>query len=357
MANCFPDHKLNPLPTIVNLQPPDRFKVANAFWRGLQKIGLTPVAVLRQSRLPVTLYDGEKNLVSTEQFFALWRAVSELSADPAAGLNLGRQLEAESYHPLLIAALHSRDYRDCLNRMARYKQFCSPEQMRITETKDEALIEFAWLHSTEEEPPRLTDAAFSIVVELGRRGSGASIRPKRVELMRAADPSRSYETHFQCPIKYRSRRNALILHRADLDRIFTTHNAELVEMLGSQLEKELAGRQAQARLGERVKWILKRLLAGNRPDILTVARELGLSSRTLQRKITEEGANFRQLLLETRKELVREYLVQPAIEITEAAYLLGYDDPNSFFRAFRSWEGTTPAHWRSLHQPSKGGRN
>jgi AraC-like DNA-binding protein len=341
----------------VNSQPPDRFKVANAFWRGLQKIGLTPVAVLRQSRLPVTLYDGEKNLVSTEQFFALWKAVEELSADPAAGLKLGSQLDAESYHPLLIAALHSRDYRDCLARMARYKQFCSPEQMQITETKDEAVIEFAWLHSTGKEPLRLTDAAFAIVVELGRRGSGAPLRPKRVELRRPAEPVKPYETHFQCPIKYRARRNALILHRVDLDRIFITHNADLVEMLGSQLEKELAGRTAQTRLGERVKWILKRLLAGNRPDILTVARELGLSSRTLQRKITEEGANFRQLLLEARKELVREYLTQPAIEITEAAYLLGYDDPNSFFRAFRSWEGTTPAQWRSLQKTPRVGRN
>jgi hypothetical protein len=54
---------------------PDRFKVANAFWIGLGKIGLTPAKVLSQTRLPVTLYDGKKNLVTTAQFFALWRAV------------------------------------------------------------------------------------------------------------------------------------------------------------------------------------------------------------------------------------------------------------------------------------------
>jgi AraC-like DNA-binding protein len=79
-----------------------------------------------------------------------------------------------------------------------------------------------------------------------------------------------------------------------------------------------------------------------------VAKELGMSARTLQRRITDEGATFRQLLLEARQELARQYLTQSSIEITEAAYLLGYDDANSFHRAFKTWEGTTPGHWRSL---------
>jgi hypothetical protein len=58
----------------MTVQVPDRFKAANAFWIGLTKIGLTPAAVLSQARVPVTVYDGKKNLVTTAQFFALWRA-------------------------------------------------------------------------------------------------------------------------------------------------------------------------------------------------------------------------------------------------------------------------------------------
>ena len=72
---------------------PDRFKAANAFWIGLAKIGLTPAAVLSQARLPLTVYDGKKNLVTTAQFFALWRAVGELSADPTAGLKIATQID------------------------------------------------------------------------------------------------------------------------------------------------------------------------------------------------------------------------------------------------------------------------
>ena len=61
---------------------PDHFKAANAFWIGLSKIGLTPAAVLSQARVPLTVYDGKKNLVTTAQFFALWRAVGELLLTP-----------------------------------------------------------------------------------------------------------------------------------------------------------------------------------------------------------------------------------------------------------------------------------
>src|SRR5437868_2015623 len=82
----------------MTVQVPDRFKVPNALWVGLAKIGLTPAAVLRQARVPATVFDGEKSLVTTAQFFALWRAAGELSSDPAAGLKLATQIDVGNRH-------------------------------------------------------------------------------------------------------------------------------------------------------------------------------------------------------------------------------------------------------------------
>ena len=115
------------------------------------------------------------------------------------------------------------------------------------------------------------------------------------------------------------------------------------------------GRARKSILGQ-VKWVLRRLLSGSRPDLLMIAKELGMSERTLQRRITEEGTTFRQLLNETRHELVRQYLGNASVEITEAAFLIGYEDPNSFYRAFRSWEGKTPAEWRAANERRKSKR-
>jgi AraC-like DNA-binding protein len=179
------------------------------------------------------------------------------------------------------------------------------------------------------------------------------VRAKRVELKRRTETTGYHEAYFKGPIKFGARRNALVLYAADLDRPFLTYNAELLEMLNPQLERVLAEHRAQTSIGGRVKWILKRLLAGSRPEISDVARELGLSDRTLQRRIIDEGATFRQLLLEARQELAHEYLKRPEIDVTEVAFLLGYEDSNSFYRAFRSWEGTTPAKLRAALRRSE----
>jgi len=83
------------------------------------------------------------------------------------------------------------------------------------------------------------------------------------------------------------------------------------------------------------------------PTLGDLAREMCVSARTLQRRLTDAGSSFQQVVDETRHELARHYLEQSAIELHEAAYLLGYEDANSFFRAFRAWEGTTPGQYVS----------
>jgi AraC-like DNA-binding protein len=199
----------------------------------------------------------------------------------------------------------------------------------------------------------LTDAAFASFVELGRRGTGHPVNPKRVELKHKPKEAEVHEAYFKAPITFGARRNALFLHATDLDRPFLTYNAELLEMLNPQLEHALKERRAQSSISEQVKWILKRLLAGSRPEISAVARELGLSDRTLQRRIDDDGVTFRQLLLEARQELAREYLNRPEMDVTEVAFLLGYEDSNSFYRAFRTWEGTTPSQLRAALRRSE----
>src|SRR6202166_1975307 len=177
---------------------PDRFKVAYAFWIGLAQIGLTPAAVLSQARVPVTVFDGKKNLVTTAQFFALWRAVGELSPDPAAGLKIAIQMDVGDRPPSTMAAFHSRDYRDALTRLARFKQLCTPEELQIKMSKDECLIEPVWTPPQGETPPLLTDAAFASFVELGRRGTGHPLNPKRVELKRSAEATGFHQAYLQC---------------------------------------------------------------------------------------------------------------------------------------------------------------
>jgi len=327
-----------------------RFRVASSFPRRLEEEGLSPDVVLRQAGLPMGLFNQEKILVTTEELFALWRGIAEVNSDPALGLRLGSEERIERYDPVSIAALYTRSFRDALHRLARYKQLTCPEEVNIIERSDECAVQFRWLLARESEPELLLDLCFAWVIGIARRGTGRSVVPLRVEFQRPASHREVFESHFQCPVKFRADRNALVFDKAEIDRPFLTHNPELLAMLAPQLEAELTTRSAQQNTRDQVKIILKRLLAGQRPAVQDVAREMRLSSRTLQRRLTEDGSTFQQLLEDARRELARHYLLHSSLELNETAYLLGYEDANSFFRAFHSWEGTSPGQWRAIHK-------
>ena len=318
----------------------------------IKELGLSPEAVLRQAGLPLWLFNREKILVSTEEFFALYRGIADASNDPAFGLKLGTEERIERYDPIKIAALSARSFRDAVERLGRYKQLTCPEEIRLVERGGECAVQFVWLLAHEEEPPFLVDVCFAWIVSIGRRGTGRPLNPKRVELERTAAHREMYEAHFRCPVKFKAGRNALVFSKADMELPFLTHNADLLAVVAPHLEAELTEQQKQKTLSEQAKGVLKRLLAGQRPGIEDVARELHLSTRTFQRRLTEQGITFQHLLEEARRELARHYLLHSSLELNETAYLLGYEDSNSFFRAFHQWEGTSPGQWRVIQRTS-----
>ena len=330
--------------------PADRCKVPQAFWRAIERIGLPPPAVLRQARLPGTLHLNEQGLVTTAQYFALWTALEDLSADSGLGIKLVETTDTAAHPPASLAAFHARDYRDALLRTARFKRLCTPELLSLNEKKGECSITVEWVYATEPVPAIAIDVAFASLVELGRRGTGQHLTPARVEFARPRPRPDMHRAYFGCPIRYGAPRNLLAMKSTDLDRPFPGHNPELLAILTPALASALNELQARNSTREQVNVVLKRRLASGRPELSDVARELGMSERTLQRRITDEGKTFRELLGQARQELGRQLLSDPLAEIDEVACLLGYQDASSFYRAFRDWEGVTPNRWRELNR-------
>ena len=327
----------------------NRFRISNTLARRLDDRGLSPSAVLRSAGLPIGLFSQDKILLTTEEVFALYRGIAQVSRDPAIGLKLGTEDRMERYDPIAIAAICTRSFRDAIDRIGRYKQLTCPEKIALVERGNESVVHFTWLLAHEEEPALLVDVCFAWILSIARRGTGRSIHPKRVEFQRPEANRTMHEKHFQCPIKFRAPRNVLVFNKADMDAVFLTYNTDLLAVVAPQLEAELKQQLMEKNFREQVKGTLKRLLAGERPAIEHVARELRLSKRTLQRRLTEDGITFQQLMEEARRELARHYLLHSTLELNETAYLLGYADANSFYRAFHEWEGTSPGQWRTVH--------
>ncbi|WP_410768807.1 helix-turn-helix domain-containing protein [Fontibacillus sp. BL9] len=326
----------------------ERIKIPPGFWEGLRQIGIAAHDVARKAQLPLTIIT--EPTVTTAQYFAIWQAYSDLVGDTAKGIiELATVFETAKYPPPVLATYHARDYRDALKRMARYKQLCPPESLRITEEGEHCTIVLEWLNTEQSGPPLLVGITLAFLVELGRRGTGQHLTARLVEFSDSMGDVQALETYFGCKIEMGAKCNRLTLHRSDLDRPFVSYNEELLEILTPALDQSLDERQRTRSTTEKVKWIMKRSLTGGRPDIQNIAKELGMSDRTLQRRLTEENTSFKHLLSEARHEQAREYLADPSLDIKEVAFLIGYEDQNSFYRAFRLWEGDTPSQWRTEH--------
>jgi AraC-like DNA-binding protein len=327
----------------------DRIKIPAGFWTGLRQLGIVANEVVRKAQLPISIVSDP--FVTTAQYFAIWQAFSDLIDDPSKGIiKLATSFETDHFPPTVLATYHARDYRDALKRMAKYKQLCPPESLHITEEGEHCTIEIKTFHSEQPGLSILIGITLAFLLELGRRGTGQPLTAKLVEFStHSIGDMQILEDYFGCQIQIGANCNRLTIHRADLDRPFVSYNAELLEILTPVLEQSLNEQPRSLSITETVKWIMKRSLAGGRPDIQTIASELGISDRTLQRRLTEEGTSFKHLLVKVRHEEAREYLADPSLDIKEVAFLIGYEDQNSFYRAFHIWEGATPLKWRTEH--------
>jgi AraC-like DNA-binding protein len=326
------------------------FRVSGSIFLKLEELGVRASAVLRRAGLPQAFLDQPRVLLKTEELFALWRAIGEVSTNPALGVLLGTETKTERFHPVGLAALSTENFGAAVDQMARFKQLTCPEE--IVQEKDDAewSIQFRWLLADEVEPPVLIECCFAWVLSTARQGTGTRLSPLRVEFVQPRAHAKIIERHFGCSVIAGALRNAIVFRAADRQRPFVTRNAELLGMLAPQFEEELKQESGDENFVERVRIAIQQKLTGRRPAIEDIADALHISSRTLQRRLQENGSSFQRVLDEARHQLARHYLNNSVLELNEAAYLLGYEDGNSFVRAFRTWEGIPPARWREMQR-------
>jgi len=312
----------------------------------MEELGLSAAAVLRRAGLPQLFRHQPRVLLKTKELFALWRAIGEVSTNPAIGLQLGTESRTERFHPIGLAALSCENFGLAIDQMARYKQLTCPEEILQEKDDEEWSIQFRWLLADEVEPQVLIECAFAWVLSIARHGTGTRLSPLRVEFVQPRAHVKAIERHFGCQVVCGGPRNAIVFRAADAQRPFVTRNAELLGMLAPQFEEELKRENGDENFLERVRVAIQQKLTGQRPTIEDIADALHVSPRTLQRRLQDEGFSFQRALEEARHQLARHYLNNSVLELNEAAYLLGYNDANSFVRAFRTWEGVPPARWR-----------
>ena len=319
----------------------------------VERVGNSYSQSAARAGLPRDLFEQPRILVSTSELFALWRAIETVSSDPLIGLKLGVENKTERFHPMAIAALSTQNFVAATEHLARYKKLTAPEEILSELDEDEFSISFRWLLAVDAEPKVLPDYCFAWMVSLARHGTATRLNPIRVNYLQERANLRALERHFGCAVKGGAPRNEIRFRSSDATAPFVTRNAELFDMLAPQFEEQLRQYTDEDSFIELVRRAIQDRLTGHRPSIETVSQALHLSPRTLQRRLQDQAHAISESLMRLATPWLAIISATPALELNEAAYLLGFEDPNSFGRAFRTWEGIPPSDWRETHQKSR----
>lgn len=180
-----------------------------------------------------------------------------------------------------------------------------------------------------------------------RQVTGVELRPTEVHLpYPTPDETSVYERTFGAPVIFGERDASLTLRNEDLDRPVVQADPGLISYLdrfADEVQKGLANRGSATEQVRRTIWTE---LSSGHPSLARIARRMGTSTRSLQRRLSEENTTFAELLDELRRTMALRLLDDPNLAIYEIAFLLGYSEPSTFFRAFRRWQGTSPQAYR-----------
>ncbi|MET0255316.1 MAG: AraC family transcriptional regulator ligand-binding domain-containing protein [Luteibacter sp.] len=323
------------------MRSPDTFSIPP---HTIAKLGLSIGRLCERAGIELS------NAWHTDDFFRLWAAADEELDDRSAGLRFGAGGIDRGSGIASIVALHAADFRQALAALSRYKRLTCPELVEVVEEGDEVIVRYRWLQATGEVPRLLVDTTMASLHAMARRGSAGQVAPVRLELARRVADAVLLRDHFACPIVFAAAQDAMVFQRAALDVPFVTADGGAFARVLEGMERRLEQGEGFPPLVGAVRVAIARQLSEGRPSVIAeVARRLDTSGRTLQRRLGACGTSFQQQLDAVRRATASRLLAHTELDDVAIAMLLGFAEPNSFARAFRAWERTTPSRWREHH--------
>ena len=320
-------------------------------WRiVLRDLGLHERAVLRRAQQPPSLFEGEGSWISVDDYYAIFDAVDAEAGDPTVALRGGQILSAELFDPAYFAAICSQDLNAALCRLSEHMRFVGPFALDVEVEADRTSVRYRCKHRPDlARALGLSQLAF--IVALARRATRYEVVPRRVTVAPPADDLGGCDEFFGCPI-VEDEAWAVVFDAFDARRPFLTRNEEMWQTFEPGLRRRMAEAGARRSTTEEVEEALLVLLPSGRSRMADVSKELAIGGRTLQRRLAAEGTSWVGVLNQTRERLALHYFGSTDLSATEVGFLLGFTDPNSLYRAFHRWTGTTPEAWRAEARPS-----
>ncbi|MFK7986231.1 MAG: AraC family transcriptional regulator [Sandaracinaceae bacterium] len=310
--------------------------------RAVEARGIAPAVLFREAGVAPVSGDTQA-WVSLARHFAVWRAAMSLLQDPGFPIDVGRSVTLEAFDVAGYAALSAPDLAGVADVLERYSRIYTNAGGTLRERDTDGV----WLIMPPSGPLPLaaraaTEGVLAQQVQIARLASGVQLVPLAVEFRhRAPRDLRAHETFFGVTPRFERPRARWLVAHADLGRATVKADPALHRVLVRHADAALASLPKKPSTALAV----RHAIAGSLPSGATlesVAKQLVISSRTLRRRLTDEGETFRGLLDEVRHEFAARYLQEDRLSLPEVALLLGFSDDRAFRRAYKRWTGHAP---------------
>ena len=310
--------------------------------------GVDKAALLRPLGIEPDAPVDPKHMVSDDAYYTFLERIAQV--DPAGHdvqLRTGASMACSDYGAFGLAFKSALSLRGSYERSTRYARVLTSVSTYDVEIADEGA--YVRMHR---DGARLglrmsNEASVASVLTISREVSSEPVQPKRVFFKHP--PLASTETHerfFGCEVVFDADRDALLLPKEALEVPNRVGDESISQFFDTHLEAELAALADDSGLDKRVRIQVSQSLSEGIPKISDIARQLGMSGRTLQRRLADQGLSYQTLVDEARRQLAERLLRQTAYSLAEVAYLTGFSEQSAFTRAFKRWAGQTPRSYR-----------
>lgn len=306
-------------------------------------------AILSDGAVVQRVRASDSGLAPNMEYFALidWiRATQDDEAELVAAY--AEMIEPEDLGVLGLAVKTAPTLRTSLELLARYFRLLSDGAAYGFEERGA----LAFLTVEEPNTPHPTqqfrnECALAAIARYIRHYISADIRFDSVSFRHSCRSTPgAYNALFDCEVRFAADRCALSIPRTMLDAPNMSGDRVVCTFLTQHLEQELGKLRSESPLGVELLGLLAEALDNGAPQASKIAAQMGMSERTLYRRLSNEGLTYRDVLRQAQTTLAQKLLIDSDFSIAEIAFLTGFSEQSTFSRAFKRWVGQAPAQFR-----------
>jgi AraC-like DNA-binding protein len=334
--------------------PPPRRTVSvsvRSVWPVLNYVaarGHEPKALLEAAVVDASAIHDPEARIPHAAAIGLWAAAERLTGDTDLGLHSAEAIRPGAFGALEYAVRTSETLGAGLERLTRYHRVLhDAAEVRLEIRGGEAVLSHR-LPLPGGAPRQVAEFVLAAWLLALRRITATDWAPLEVRFPHAepADVS-EHRRLFAAPVRFEHSRSELRLPQSLLALAIPTADPALQQIVEAQVETLIEGLPAGASYAGVVQQLLAQSLSDGRAALDRIAARLHISTRTLHRRLEQEGTSFRHILHDVRRELAERHLQEGRLMIAEIAFLLGYSEASAFHRAFKRWTGHSPQTFRS----------